>query len=107
MGPDLAKQFSLDYLISGNRGGESNARPESAPEKPDAVFQLLSQPVLRKLAEAPDRSLHMFELSDQLAGVYGEIQSEALSEIVRRLESSGRIRILERQRHGNHLLQLI
>jgi hypothetical protein len=107
MGPDLAKQFSLDYLISGSRSGESSARPESAPEKPDAVFQMLSQPIVRKLADAPDRSLHMFDLSDQLAEVYGDIQCEGLSEIVRRLESAGLIQILERHRHGNHLLQLV
>ena len=106
MAQDLVKQFSLDYLISGDAQNAPNA-PASAQAPPDGVFQLLSQPILRKLETAPNRTLRVFELIDQLAEVYGEIRCEVLSEVLNRLEAAGRIRVRERHRHGNHEVQLV
>ena len=106
MGPDLSKQFSLDYLVSGSRATE--IAPPTAPRGEfDATLELMSQPILRKLAAAPNASLRQFDLIDQLADVFGEIRPEALAEVINRLEAAGRVRVLERQRHGNHLIQLL
>src|SRR5258708_16016392 len=105
MEPVLAKKFSLDYLISSNAPNTTNA-PAPAPAQPDKVFQMLSQPILRKLQAAPNRTLRVFQLIDQLEEVYGEIQVEALTEIIKPLESTGHIRVLQRDSYGNHELQL-
>ena len=104
MSPDLSKQFSLDYLLSGSK---VNAPVESVRSNPlDSTLELLSQPILRKLAAATDKTMRQFDLLDALADVYGNMQPEALTEVISRLEAGGRIRVLERHRHGNHLIQL-
>jgi hypothetical protein len=111
MSADLTKQFSLDYLISSSSAsksaGPASSSSASNPAPTDPVFQALSQPILRKLDAAPNRTLKVFELLDQLAGVYGEIRAEAFAEIINRLESAGRIRVLQRDRYGNHQVQLV
>lgn len=104
MSPDLSKQFSLDYLLSGSN---ANAPVESVRNNAlDSTIELLSQPILRKLAAATDKTMRQFDLLDALADVYGNMQPEALTEVISRLEAGGRIRVLERHRHGNHLIQL-
>src|SRR5262245_28646916 len=99
MESDLSKKFSLDYLLSGV-ASKTAAPPASSSAQPDNVFQLLSQPILRKLETAPNRCIRVFTLIDQLETVYGEIRVEALAEIINRLECTGRIKVLQRDRYG-------
>ena len=107
MSSDLSKQFSLDYLLSGSK---TSVPAESVPSRNsscDPVFEALSQPILRKLNEAKDQTMKQHELFDAVAGIYGDVRIEAMSEVIQRLVSAGRIRVVQEDRYGNHLLQTV
>ena len=113
MQPDLAKQFSLEHLISGSQplpassNRESANAPASSPPEFGKILDLLSAPILRELESAPNHEMRLFELSDKLVPVYGDIPMPTLVEIINFLDSTKRLSIVERQRHGNHLVKLV
>ena len=106
---DLEKRFSLDYLVSGSKA-EPVAGDFTAPTKVGAdamsrAIRVFTAPILRELDKTPAKPKPLFELFDNVKRILPEIDIDGFRDVINWMGEANLIKIVERDPHGNDLLQ--
>jgi hypothetical protein len=103
---DIRKKFGLDYLtIPASEVAELSERPSDVgnlfDKQMERALVAVGGKILSILKDAPDKSARLYELVDATG-----IELETLFRVVERIERLEFVKYAERDKHGNHKIQL-
>lgn len=106
-GESLIKQFSLDWLpgIKKAKPPERSSAPDLAAKVMDEALIAFSQPLLAFLRQQNGKA-RLFEILDGLEKAIPDVGIDNLRAMIRALEASNAVKTVERDRHGNDLVEL-
>jgi len=105
---DLAKRFSLGYLVSGSRnqsssGGEAIS-PMGTNEMQQAVQAFVS-PVLRELDNSANKAKPLFQIFDAVQSSLPGTDIGGFRDVIKWIAKTNLVKVIQADPHGNDSIQ--